>query len=137
MTIEARAMTGIDTNVLIRFITRDDPDQSQRADEFLESLTPQAPGFVSLVALAELVWVLRRRYRVSRTEMIQRLKQLLDSPELVLEGQAAVTRALQRFTSARADFADCLIERLGNAAGCGETVTFDQDASRFAGMRLL
>ncbi|MGA2350918.1 MAG: hypothetical protein ABSF70_10830 [Terracidiphilus sp.] len=51
--------------------------------------------------------------------------------------QTAVTQAVRRFSQFKADFADCLIERSGAAAGCGETVTFDVDASRFAKMRLL
>ena len=62
---------------------------------------------------------------------------MLDSPEFVLQGQTAVAKVLHRFTRSNADFADCLIERLGHAAGCAETVTFDTDASKFSGMRLL
>jgi predicted nucleic-acid-binding protein len=130
-------MTGVDTNVLARFFTEDDPDQARRAEVFLQSLTPGAPGFVSLVSLAELVWVLRRRYGWSKSQLIQCLDQMLDSPEFVLEGQTAVAKALHSFARSKADFADCLIERSGYAAGCAETVTFDTEASKFAGMRLL
>jgi predicted nucleic-acid-binding protein len=130
-------MTGVDTNILVRFFVQDDPDQSRRAEEFLQSLTAAAPGFVSLVSLAELAWVLRRRYGWSRIQLIQCLDHVLDSPEFVLEGQTAVTQALHRFERTKADFADCLIERLGYAAGCADTVTFDLDAARFAGMRQL
>jgi predicted nucleic-acid-binding protein len=130
-------MIGVDTNVLARFFTEDDPDQVPRAEELLQSLTPETPGFVSLVSIAELVWILRRRYGWSKIQLIQCLNQMLDSPEFVLEGQTAVTEALRRFTSSKADFADCLIERSGHAGGCHETVTFDVDASRYAGMRIL
>ncbi len=130
-------MTGVDTNILARFFVQDDLDQSRRAEEFLQSLTPEAPGFVSLVSLAELAWVLRRRYGWSRAQLVQCLDHVLDSPEFVLEGQTAVTQALHRFASSKADFADCLIERSGHTAGCGETVTFDVGASRSAGMGLL
>jgi len=130
-------MTGIDTNILVRFFAQDDPDQSHRADEFLQSLSPEDQGFVSLVSLAELIWVLRRRYGVSKSQLIQCLRHLLDSPEVVLEGQAAVAQALQRFANAKSDFADCLIERSGHLGGCRETVTFDVNASSFSGMRLL
>jgi predicted nucleic-acid-binding protein len=70
-------------------------------------------------------------------QLIQCLERLLDYPELVVEDHAAVTLALRRFSQFKADFADCLIERLGHAAGCRQTVTFDVDASRFAGMTLL
>jgi predicted nucleic-acid-binding protein len=130
-------MTGVDTNVLVRFFTEDDPGQASRAEVFLQSLTLETPGFVSLVSLAELVWVLRLRYGWSKPQLIQCLDRMLDSPEFVLEGQTAVAKALHHFARSEADFTDCLIERLGYAAGCAETVTFDTDACKFAGMRLL
>ncbi len=130
-------MIGLDTNVLVRFFAQDDPDQCRRADSFYAIITPENPGFISLVVLAELVWVLIRRYGVTKSQLIQCLNQLLDSPEMVLEGQTAVTQALRRFASAKVDFVDCLIERCGHLAGCGETVTFDVNASASAGMTLL
>jgi len=130
-------MTGIDTNILARFFAQDDPDQSRRAEEFLQSLTPDAPGFVSLVSLAELVWVLRSRYGMKRAHLIQCVNQMLDSPEFVLEGQTVVAQALVRYAHEKAEFADCLIERSGHLQGCRETVTFDVNASRFSGMKLL
>ena len=130
-------MTGFDTNILVRFFTKDDLDQSGRAAKLMRTLTPESPGYVSLITLIEFVWVLRSRYRLSKAELIQHLEQLLNSTDLVLESQTAVTQALGRFSSAKADFADCLIERSCHAAGCRETVTFDVDTSRFAGMKLL
>jgi predicted nucleic-acid-binding protein len=130
-------MTGLDTNILVRIFIKDDPEQYRKVKEFLQSLTPESPGYVSLVALIELAWVLRSRYPLSKMQLIQCLERLLDYPELVVEDHAAVTLALRRFSQFKADFADCLIERLGHAAGCRQTVTFDVDASRFAGMTLL
>ncbi|MGA2217437.1 MAG: type II toxin-antitoxin system VapC family toxin [Terracidiphilus sp.] len=130
-------MTGIDTNILARFFTQDDPEQSRRADEFLQTLTPESPGFLSLVSLAELMWLLRCRYGTSKAQLIEYVKLLLSSSELVLESQAAVDQAIHLFAAGKADFADCLIERSGHLAGCGHTVTFDEGASRFAGMKLL
>ena len=130
-------MTGLDTNILVRFFTKDDVEQSTRAVKFMRTLTTESPGYVSLVSLIEFVWVLHSRYRLSKAELIQRLEQLLDSPELIVENHSAVTLALRRFTQLKADFADCLIERSCHAAGCRETVTFDVDASRFARMTLL
>ncbi len=130
-------MIGLDTNVLVRFFSKDDQVQCQRAEEFLQDLSPVEPGFVSLVSLVELVWVLRSQYRLTKAQIIVCIETLLNSPELVLESQAAVAQSLRRFASAKADFADCLIERSCHAGGCRETVTFDAAASRFAGMRLL
>jgi predicted nucleic-acid-binding protein len=84
-----------------------------------------------------LIWVLRSRYRMSKSELVLCLERLIDTSELAVENHTAVHHALQRFAGSKADIADCLIERSGAAAGCGETVTFDVDASRFAGMNLL
>jgi predicted nucleic-acid-binding protein len=72
-----------------------------------------------------------------KAELVFCLERLLDSPEISVENQATVYQALQRFAHSKADFTDCLIERSGHAAGCRETVTFDVNASRSAGMRLL
>jgi predicted nucleic-acid-binding protein len=130
-------MTGLDTNILVRLLAQDDPAQSQRAVEFLQTLSPEMLGFVYLVSLIELIWVLRSQYRMNKARLILGLEWLLNSAELVVESQAAVAQALGRFASVKADFADCLIERSCHAAGCRETVTFDADAVRFAGMTLL
>jgi predicted nucleic-acid-binding protein len=80
---------------------------------------------------------MRRRYGATRSQLIEVLERLLNSPELILESHSAVTQALQRFAGAKADFADCLIERCGHLAGCSHTVTFDVNASESAGMKLL
>jgi predicted nucleic-acid-binding protein len=130
-------MTGLDTNILVRIFIEDDPEQYRKVKEFLQALTPESPGYVSLIALIELAWVLRSQYRLSKAQLIQCMEQLLEYPELVIEDYKTVTLALYRFSQFKADFADCLIERLGHSAGCNETVTFDLDASRFAGVRLL
>ncbi len=130
-------MIGIDTNILVRFFAKDDVVQSARAKAFLQTLSPGSPGFVSLICLIELVWVLRSQYDLGKAQLVERLEQLLNSPELILESQEAVAQAMQRFARVKADFADCLIERSGHALGCHETVTFDEGAARLVGMRLL
>src|ERR1035441_7349512 len=123
-------MTGLDTNILVRVFIEDDPEQYRKVKEFLQSLTPESPGYVSLIALIELAWVLRSRFLLNKIQLIKCLERLLDYPELMIEDHAAVTLALHRFSQFKADFADCLIERLGHAAGCRETITFDVDADR-------
>jgi len=130
-------MIGLDSNVLVRLFAKDDADQFKRAAVLLASLKPEAPGFVSLVALAEIIWVLRRRYGMKRAEIARCLEHLLDSPEITLESEGAVAQALVRFENSKADFADCLIERSGSIGGCTNTVTFDAAAVKTAGMKLL
>ena len=130
-------MIGLDTNVVVRYVTHDDPDQTTAAVALMNSLTQDAPGFVSLIVIVELVWVLEAAYRFRKAEIIQVIEALLRSKELVLERADIVAQALRKFASGNADFADCLIERLGHAAECPHTVTFDRNASAGAGMKLL
>jgi predicted nucleic-acid-binding protein len=127
-------MIGLDTNVLVRYLTEDDPVQTKAAGRVMDSLSPDLPGFISLIALTELVWVLESFYRFKKNEIEQVLETLLRSEELVLERAEIISQALRAFRSSRADFADCLIERCGHAAGCKHTLTFDHDAVSGAGM---
>jgi predicted nucleic-acid-binding protein len=130
-------MTGLDTNVLIRFVMADDAAQAASVKALLLSFSAQSPGFISLVGLAEFVWVLRSKYRQPKSTIIQWIGQFLCAAELVFESQAAVELALNEYSNGAADFADCLIEQSGKNSGCKETVTFDRSAARDAGMRLL
>jgi predicted nucleic-acid-binding protein len=130
-------MTGLDTNILVRFVMADDATQAAGAKALFRSFSAQSPGFISLVGLAEFVWVLRSTYRQPKSAIIQWIGQFLGAAELIFESQAAVELALHDFSKGAADFADCLINRSGENAGCNETVTFDRNAARAAKMRLL
>lgn len=130
-------MIGLDTNVLVRYVTQDDPAQSAKACELIESLTTTSPGFVSLVSVVELVWVLQSCYSSTKSEVVIVLETLLRTRELTLEHAELIWKALRKFTSAKADFADCLIERSAHAAGCDYTATFDINAAKSAGMQHL
>jgi predicted nucleic-acid-binding protein len=126
---------GLDTNVLVRYVMQDDPRQSPRATRFIDSLNPEAPGFVSLVVLVELVWVLKSNYGLDRSQVATVLETMLRGKELVIDRTEVVAQALQRFASTGADLADALIERLAAAAGCEATFTFDAGAVKSAGMQ--
>jgi len=130
-------MIGLDTNVLVRYIAQDDQKQSAVASELIESLTASSAGFIALVSVVELVWVLQSSYQSSKSEIIVVLETLLRTRELTLENAETVWQALRRFSESNADFADCLIERSANAAGCDHTVTFDSKAAKTAGMQRL
>jgi len=129
-------MVGLDTNVLVRYLTHDDPTQTAVATRMMNSLSFDSPGFLSLIVIAELVWVLAISYRYQKKEIEQVLENLLRTKELVIERADLVSQALRTFRGGRADFADCLIERCGRAAGCKRTFTFDSKAAG-AGMRPL
>ena len=130
-------MTGLDTNVLVRYVMQDDPKQAEEASRLIESLTPESPGLVPVVALVELVWVLSSCYDLTREQVGQALDALLRTKEIVLDRADQVAQALRAFRASAADFADCLIERTAAAAGCKETMTFDTGAAKRAGMTLI
>ncbi len=131
-------MIGLDTNVLVRYFAQDDAAQSRKATALMESLSAEEPGYVSQVALIEIVWVLARCYDVEHEQMEDILDAMIGTKELIVEGAETVRKALRVFrVSGKADFADCLIEQSGHVAGCAYTATFDIAASKVAGMRLI
>ena len=130
-------MIGVDTNVLVRYFVRDDPHQTQAADELLDALSSEKPGWICLIVLVELVWALRFPYRIERAKIVGTIEALLRARDVVLEQEATVRQALSLFRKSNADFADCLISLSARAAGCSETVTFDKIAARDAGMELI
>jgi predicted nucleic-acid-binding protein len=130
-------MIGLDTNVLVRYLAKDDPIQTPVAVKLVRSLSEDEPGFLSLVVITELIWVLRMSYRYRNNEIANVVETLLQSKELRVEQEELVADALRGFATGSADFADYLIERTGQLAGCIHTFTFDKRAATFAGMRLL
>jgi predicted nucleic-acid-binding protein len=126
-------MIGIDTNVLVRYLAQDDPQQALAASQLIDGLSHREPGFVSVVTVVETFWVLRRAYQVPDVEVRRLLRGLADSVELLVQHSDEVRRALDR----RGDFADGLIALFGAAAGCDYTATFDRKAAAQTEMRLL
>jgi len=131
-------MIGLDTNVLIRHLTQDDPIQSPKATQLIEQmLTEDSPGFISLVVIAETVWVLESVYRQSATQLADTIDRVLQIASLVVESEQAVFSAMAAVKDNRASFADALIGTLHAKAGCGTTVTFDRRAARLPEFELL
>lgn len=130
-------MIGLDTNVLVRYIMQDDARQAAKANALIDSLTAEAPGFVSLVCVVELAWVLSSGYGLERPQVGGALELLLKADQLVVEQHEPVSAALLRFKDSKADFADSLIQSLCAHAGCERTLTFDKGAAKAAGMVLV
>lgn len=130
-------MIGLDTNVLVRFFMQDDSSQCAQVNAILNSLTDNEPGWVGLAAVLELVWVLTKTYRVSRPSVLAILEHLLERREIVVDQAEIVRRALEIYRNPRISFADCVISASSVAAGCTQTLTFDQDAAKLAGMTLI
>jgi predicted nucleic-acid-binding protein len=131
-------MIGLDTNILVRYLTQDDPLQSRKATEILEHrLTEQAPGFVSIVAMVETVWVLERAYRLPAHKIAAAVERMLQTDMLVVENEQDVFTAMIALKEGQGSFADSVIAALGVRAGCSCTFTFDHQAARLRGFELL
>lgn len=131
-------MIGLDTNVVIRYLVQDDVAQARKANRLIEkSLTPDEPGFINLTTLCEIVWVLKRNYRLDKSRQVTVVDGLLTSKQLLVENVPVVWKALRAYESGRADFSDAIIAYVNQVHQCDHTVTFDKQASRLDGMRLL
>ena len=130
-------MIGLDTNVLVRYIMQDDGKQAALATQLVESLTLDDPGFVSLVTVVELYWVLGTSYALSRAQIGAALDALIRSKQLLVEQSDQIVRALRVYGASSADLPYCLLERVAKAAGCEKVMTFDVGASKHAGMTLI
>lgn len=131
-------MIGLDTNILVRYLTLDDPIQSIKATEILERrLTRKNPGFVSVVAIVETVWVLDRAYGLTAQEIATAVERLLQVEVLTIENEQEVFTAMVALKQGRSSFADVLVAELGARAGCTHTLTFDQKAGRLPGFELV
>ena len=124
-------MIGLDTNVLLRYLTQDDPVQSRRATEIVEGrLSEENPGFVSLVTILEVVWVLRSLYKRSRHEIANDVEMILAADTLEVQNEQEVYHAVVALRSGTGTFEDALIGALGMWKGCSSTLTFDERAGR-------
>ena len=131
-------MIGIDTNVLVRYITQDDLAQSAAATVFLESsCSREQPGRVCLIVLCELVWVLARAYEYDRETVSRVLNRLLSAAEFEVEQSLVAWRALRDYQQGGAEYADYLIAHLNAQAEAQYTITFDRKAGRHRLFKLL
>lgn len=131
-------MIGLDTNVLVRLFTQDDPVQSRQAWSFIETgLSVDEPGYVNLIVLAEFAWTLAKAYRFSKHEIISAIDALLDTAEIALQREEAVAAALGLCKAANLDFVDALIAVINRDDGCRETWTFDVRFANSNAARLL
>jgi predicted nucleic-acid-binding protein len=127
-------MLGVDTNVLVRFLVRDDEAQFEKARKLIKREVAAGRGvLVNQLVLLETEWVLRSQYSLPKNVIIQTISELLNASDLQFEDEAAVEEALFVWKDATADFADCLIGAKNRRLGCRATATFDVKASKLLG----
>jgi predicted nucleic-acid-binding protein len=131
-------MIGIDSNILVRLIVADEPKQVAIARDFIhDHCTPDDPGYISNVVLAEVVWILARGYKYSRGEIADAIERIMETAQLQVESPTDVASALADYRSGPAGFTDCFIGHLNRTADCTHTVTFDRKAAKLKGFELL
>jgi predicted nucleic-acid-binding protein len=131
--ISEKDMRAVDTDVLVRILTRDDPRQVRAADDFVA-----AGAWVSLLALAEAIWVLTTVYERDAGEIGGSVAQLLDHTDLILQDREVVAAALDVFRSRPAlGFTDCLLLEIARKAGHLPLGTFDRNLGKLEGAQKL
>ncbi len=130
-------MIALDTNIIIRYLVRDDVKQSEAARALLESLTAERPGYVCREVAVEVVWVLKRAYGYSRAQVAAILKELLITEVLVFEAADDAARAAFLYGEGEAEFSDLMIMAAARRAGIRSLHTLDRKLSRLEGAVLL
>ena len=119
-------MIGLDTNILVRYLTQDDPDQSRKAAREIEKgLSAGHMFFIADIVMCELVWVLETAYGYDRREIAPVLDNILRTKQFRFEDKDLLYQSLADYRNIKGDFADHHIGRTGHKAGCRETLTFD------------
>jgi predicted nucleic-acid-binding protein len=127
---------GLDTNVVLRWVLDDTPGQTAAANALMSTLTPAQPGFITQVTVLELAWVLRSGYGFTQADILQVLERLLRSEALEFDDEESIWEAVMQ-VRVGADLNDALIAETFRLYGLDEAVTFDRDAARRFGWRLL
>jgi predicted nucleic-acid-binding protein len=124
-------MVGLDTNVILRYLLQDDPKQAALANHIVDRvLSSRNPGFISLVTILEIVWVLRSLLQQTPTEIAAHLEHLLAADSFEVQNEQQVFEAAFALKRRTGEFEDALIGALNAWAGCPHTLTFDKRALR-------
>lgn len=131
-------MFGLDTNVLVRFLVRDDEKQTAVARTAIERAVAAAqPLNVSLLTVLETEWVLRSHYRYTKDAILRTFKALLEARDLIFDDESTLEQAIYHYENNTADFADCLMIARYGRIGCNAMLTFDIRAAQVPGGQLL
>ncbi|MBD3414473.1 MAG: PIN domain-containing protein [Candidatus Aminicenantes bacterium] len=131
-------MIGLDTNIIIRYLTQGDPEQSKKAvHEIEKGLNAGEEFFIADIVLCELVWVLESAYEYNRQEIVPVLENILRTKQFQFKNKDLLWQSLLDYQNKKGDFADHLIGRVGHNAGCREILTFDNKLKNHPIFRLL
>lgn len=131
-------MIGLDTNVILRYLLQDDPQQARLANRMIDrQLSRESPGFISLVAVLEIVWVMRSVLKRTPLQIATHLEQLIAADTLDVQNEAQVLQAAYALKQGTGEFEDALLGALNAWSGCTHTLTFDRRALRLPHFQLI
>ncbi|MGB7414193.1 MAG: type II toxin-antitoxin system VapC family toxin [Thermosynechococcaceae cyanobacterium] len=131
-------MKGLDTNFLVRYITKDDLTQWQIVSDYLDTAYTNGDlCLINNIVLCELVWVLRSAYKFPKLDIVSTLEKIAVSDIFVFEDEPTFQAAIEQFKQGSADFSDYLIGQTNQNAGCSETATFDRKLNQASAFQLL
>ena len=131
-------MIGLDTNIVLRYLLQDDPKQTRQANHIIDrQMSERNPGFISLVTVLEIVWVLRSLLKRTPSQVAAHVEQVLAADSLEVQNEQQVFEAVFALKRGTGEFEDALIAALNAWAGCSSTLTFDQKAARLPHFRLI
>jgi len=131
-------MIGLDTNVLVRYLTQDDQKQANKAVKLIEDHLGQKQSmFINNIVFCELIWVLERGYKYSKQQISSAIRILLSAQEFAFEQLDSLWIALDKYEKDNIDFSDALIGELNKSYKCAHTYSFDTQASKMSNFELL
>ncbi len=131
-------MIALDTNILVRFLVRDDEKQAQAVyARFKQAEVSREVLFVSALVVLETLWVLESAYEKSRLEILDAFDEMKSMPILEFEKTQAIQRWVDEGRTCNADLSDLLIAMMSQDYGCSGVITFDKKAAKYAFFRLL
>lgn len=124
-------MKGLDTNVLVRYLVQDDPEQASIAVQVIEAVAARNERFlIQPVVLCEMIWVLDSVYGYAREEIVQALNMILRTVQFEIADKDTVWQAFNDYQAGKADFSDYLIGRANARQGAQRTLTFDRSLKK-------
>jgi len=136
MSLRSAEYTGLDTNVMLRYLLRDDEAQYLVAEREFAGFDPQHIGFITQVTLAEVYWVLSQRRKLGRAGALAVIRRIIETESFEFDDGEGVVRALT-LAEEGADFGDALIQGAMELFGVERTLTFDRRAADRLGWELL
>ena len=130
-------MTSLDTNVLVRYLVDDVPEQAEAARALIDGLTSGEPGYICREVVLEIAWVLERSYGFTRNRVSEALMDLTASDTLVVENSDDVAAAAYRFRQGGVGFSDLMILRAAERANSTPLRTFDRRFAQMQGVNLV